>query len=124
MKTSKLSTDSKKLSANAVQIGGDHYKKYPLEHWDMVLLFNLDYLLGLATKYMLRWEDKGGILDLEKAVHVIQKKIEIEKMRAEGTLTIEIIRRVLAKLEMEKLHTGQKVSSATLPASTRRPYAR
>lgn len=91
------------LSPNDIQIGGDHYKKRVasagLQHWDIVALFNLDYFIGNATKYQFRWEDKGGIQDLEKSVHYIQKKIDIERARAAGTLTLDILRKAVADLE-------------------------
>ena len=39
----------------------------------------LGYLEGTAVKYVSRWRAKGGIQDLEKAVHAIQYLIELEK---------------------------------------------
>ena len=60
-------------SANDRQVGGEHYKTGGDQHWD---LFGLDYLIGYATKYM-RWRKKGGIQDLEKAIHVIEKIKEV-----------------------------------------------
>src|SRR6266576_2674736 len=59
---------------NDRQVGGDHYKtKSGIQHWD---LFGPDYLIGYATKYM-RWWKKGGVQDLEKAIHVVEKLKEI-----------------------------------------------
>jgi hypothetical protein len=59
--------------ANSRQVGGDHYKTAGLQHWD---LFGPDYLIGYATKYM-RWRKKGGVQDLEKAIHVVEKLREV-----------------------------------------------
>lgn len=60
--------------ANDRQVGGDHYMTEDgIQHWD---LFGPDYLIGYATKYM-RWRKKGGIEDLEKAIHVVEKLKEI-----------------------------------------------
>ena len=68
------------MKANDLQHGGDHYKKYgDLQPWDVIVAWKLDYLAGTALKYIARWEDKGGIQDLEKAIHFLQKKIEVEK---------------------------------------------
>jgi hypothetical protein len=88
-----------KSSANARQVGGNHYKKHLLEHWDTVVLFNLDYFQASTWKYLLRWRDKNGIQDLEKVVHYAQKYLEIEKLRAEGKLTRSILERAILKLE-------------------------
>lgn len=85
--------------ANDKQVGGNHYKKYVLEHWDTVALFDLDYFQGSAWKYLLRWRDKGGIQDLEKSKHYIEKYIEIETARAEGTLTRMLLERAIRELE-------------------------
>lgn len=73
---------SQNTSANSVQVGGSHYKKMPLEHWDLVALAGLDYYQGNITKYVMRWRDKGGIEDLKKARHYLDKYIELEELRA------------------------------------------
>jgi hypothetical protein len=71
-----------KMNANDKQIGGDHYKKYKgLEPWDVVLAWNLGYLEGTALKYIARWRDKNGIEDLKKAIHFLEKLIEVEGMK-------------------------------------------
>jgi hypothetical protein len=58
---------------NARQHGGEHYKKNEYQHWDFVCDTRIHYLLGCATKYVSRWRDKGMGLDLEKAVHYLEK---------------------------------------------------
>jgi len=55
-----------------------------LQHWDIVAHFKLDYFQGQITKYVMRWRDKGGIQDLEKAAHFLEKYIEICKADTEG----------------------------------------
>lgn len=67
-------------SANDVQIGGDHYKQFKgMEPWDVITGWNLGYLDGTALKYIARWKHKNGIQDLEKAIHFLQKAIEVYK---------------------------------------------
>lgn len=67
-------------SANDVQIGGDHYKQFKgMEPWDVITGWNLGYLDGTALKYIARWKHKNGVQDLEKAVHFLQKAIEVYK---------------------------------------------
>lgn len=67
--------------ANKRQVGGTHYKKMRgvTEHWDIVVQHELDYFQGQITKYVMRWRDKGGVADLEKARHFLDKYIEINK---------------------------------------------
>src|SRR5215469_7335598 len=80
------------MSANQRQVGGNHYQSN-LQHWDYVVANNLDYFQAQITKYVTRWKRKGGIRDLEKAQHFLEKYIEVarsdpefcmaESMRAE-----------------------------------------
>lgn len=102
-------------NANDVQHGGNHYKKAgALQHWDIVALFNLDYFLGNSTKYQFRWQDKGGILDLKKSIHYVQKKIEIEEARAAGTLTEDILTRALQSCsKVDAAESSDEVAALT-----------
>jgi hypothetical protein len=71
---------AKPKSANERQVGGTHYKRPgAIEHWDIVWQWNLDYYQGQITKYVMRWREKGGSADLEKAQHFLQKYIELVK---------------------------------------------
>lgn len=54
------------------QVGGNHYgKKYG--HWDYCKDAQTPYLEGNATKYLMRWRDKAGIVDLEKSLSYVDK---------------------------------------------------
>ncbi len=64
---------SKGGKIDAIQIGGDHYKNHAYQHWNMVCDTDLPYVLGCATKYVSRWENKNGIEDLRKSIHYIEK---------------------------------------------------
>lgn len=64
---------------NSRQVGGSHYGLKAFQHWDMVAMFKLDYFQGQITKYVLRWRDKNGVEDLEKAAHYLEKYIAVEK---------------------------------------------
>lgn len=72
------------MSANEVQHGGDHYKTQAIQVWDYVTSNNIPYLEGNAIKYLSRWRSKGGIEDLLKAKHYVEKIIENEKQRLEA----------------------------------------
>ena len=74
------------MSANARQVGGEHYVQYgDLQHWDVVNHFNLDYFQGQITKYVMRHKDKGGLSDLRKAQHFLEKYIEVVEEAAGPT---------------------------------------
>lgn len=65
--------------ANKYMVGGGHYKRHTYETWDVILDWQLGYLDGNAVKYLSRWRHKGGVQDLKKAAHYIQKLIEVEE---------------------------------------------
>ena len=67
--------------ANARQEGGSHYKQFKYETWDVILDWGLGYLDGNAVKYLSRWRLKGGVQDLKKARHYIDKLIETEEKK-------------------------------------------
>lgn len=66
------------MSANDKQIGGSHYKS-TMECWDYIMSNELGYLEGTAIKYLTRWRKKNGVEDLRKAIHFIEKLIEVEE---------------------------------------------
>lgn len=67
------------MSANERQVGGAHYARHgDLQHWDIVEHFKLDYFQGQITKYVMRWRDKDGVQDLQKAAHFLAKYIELQ----------------------------------------------
>jgi hypothetical protein len=64
-------------SANDTQVAGDHYKSKAIQPWDYIVSNELGYLEGNVVKYVSRWKDKGGIDDLRKARHYLDKLIEV-----------------------------------------------
>lgn len=64
------------MTANEVQHGGTHYKQFAIQPWDFILSNNLGYLEGSAIKYISRWKFKGGVEDIKKAIHFLQKLVE------------------------------------------------
>ena len=65
------------IRANAKQVGGAHYAVKAIQPWDYIIANDLGYLEGNIVKYVSRWKDKGGIEDLKKAQHYLQKLIEV-----------------------------------------------
>lgn len=76
-----LDQQHRSSGANATQVGGSHYKQFKYETWDVILDWGLGYLDGNAAKYLSRWRHKGGVEDLKKARHYIDKLIETETQR-------------------------------------------
>lgn len=67
--------------ANAEQHGGTHYKALAIEPWDFIVANGIGFLEGNAIKYLTRWRDKGGMEDLRKARHYLDKLIEVETQK-------------------------------------------
>jgi hypothetical protein len=68
-------------TANEIQIGGDHYKEKTIQPWDFIAANQLGYFEGNIVKYVSRWRDKGGINDLKKARHYLDKLIELSETK-------------------------------------------
>lgn len=69
------------MTANQTQIGGTHYKDMRIQPWDyMRECMSADgfagYLQGCCIKYLSRFHRKGGVEDLRKARHYLDKLIE------------------------------------------------
>ena len=71
-----------------VQVGGTHYKDMTIQPWaafDSWLSTeqHVGYLLGTAIAYLARFNSKGvgkgGLVDVEKATHTLQRLVEVAK---------------------------------------------
>lgn len=62
--------------ANTRQVAGDHYIQ-PIQPWDYIAANGLDFFEGNIVKYVTRWKKKGGVEDLQKARHYLDKLIEL-----------------------------------------------
>ena len=67
------------MSANDEQVGGTHYKDKSIQPWDYIAANNIGYFEGNIIKYVSRWRSKGGVDDLNKAAHYLEKLIELQK---------------------------------------------
>jgi hypothetical protein len=71
------------------QVGGDHYNKHMnLQTWDIVDEYGLTYYEGNALKYILREKD-NRVEDLEKAIHYLEKQIEVLKQEDDSPKLFE-----------------------------------
>lgn len=71
------------MSANSTQIGGEHYTSKAVQPWEAMEAWMTyeqfaGFLRGNAIKYLARCDDKGGVDDLRKARHYIDKLIEFK----------------------------------------------
>lgn len=70
-----------KPNANTAQVGGNHYIGREIQPWDYIVSNNLGYLEGNIIKYVSRYDKKGGLVDLQKAKHYLEKLIEVKYER-------------------------------------------
>jgi hypothetical protein len=72
-------------SALDIQEGGDHYKKLGhYQPWEVLSKWMKPdelkgFMKGTVIAYLAREEDKGGRLDIKKAMHTIQLYLELTK---------------------------------------------
>lgn len=63
------------MNASDTQVGGTHYQ-LAIQPWDYIAANGLGYFEGNVVKYVSRWKSKGGVEDLRKARHYLDKLIE------------------------------------------------
>jgi Protein of unknwon function (DUF3310) len=66
------------MTALKSQVGGDHYTKLKIQPVEYIHANNIPFMEGCIIKYVTRWRDKGGIKDLDKAIHFINLLKELE----------------------------------------------
>jgi hypothetical protein len=71
----------KKTKALQTQIGGSHYTDMAIQPIEYILANNIPFPEGNVIKYVSRWRAKGGVKDLEKAVHHLKLLIEHESTK-------------------------------------------
>lgn len=98
------------MSANDIQVGGDHYAG-KFQHWDMVTAYGNPYLEGAATKYISRWRKKNGLQDLRKAEHFILKlREEATAGRIQPNTKIPVVANAIAFCEAHSLGTYEAIA--------------
>lgn len=68
------------------QVGGEHYRQHVVQPWDAMESWLSEeefcgFLRGNVIKYIARYRDKGGVQDLKKAAHYLDKLITEEMGR-------------------------------------------
>jgi len=75
-------TDLHEMATRLRQVGGEHYTSKAVQPWDAMESWMTEeqfrgFILGNVIKYIARFQDKGGRLDLEKAKHYLDKCLEL-----------------------------------------------
>jgi hypothetical protein len=75
---------TKMMASEDRQEGGDHYRAMSIQPWAVMQSWMTaeafqGFLMGNILKYMARWETKGGVEDLRKARHYLDKLIELNE---------------------------------------------
>ena len=61
------------------QVGGKHYKNFPIQPYEFISKNNLSFFQGCVVKYVCKYLQKNGIEDLEKIKHYCD--LEIKKLK-------------------------------------------
>ena len=70
---------NKETSTLEKQVGGDHYKKMKYQPWEIISGNGYDFFEGNALAYIMRWKEKNGCEDLDKAIHYLEHMKELAK---------------------------------------------
>ena len=75
-------SNAKDMKANDRQVAGDHYKNMGVQPWKAMESWLTPeqfagFLRGNAIKYLARCDVKGGLDDIKKARHYIDKLVEV-----------------------------------------------
>ena len=79
------------VDVDTKQVGGAHYKDKAIQPWTyMEANFTKEeftgFLQGNAFKYLARYKEKNGVEDLKKAIHYIEKLIQVEGTNGEESI--------------------------------------
>ena len=68
------------MSALDTQVGGNHYKEFAIQPAEFIHKNQIGFLAGNIIKYVVRYDKKNGLQDLEKAEHYLQMLKEFYKL--------------------------------------------
>ena len=67
-----------KMSALDKQVAGKHYKDFVIQPIEFITKNNISFIEGNIIKYICRWQDKGGVEDLDKVIHYVELLKELK----------------------------------------------
>lgn len=88
------------MSANDIQHGGSHYGEEKVQHWDFTWTHGYNQFEYSATKYVERCWLKNGVQDLRKALHHLQKYMEVGIFNHTGRRSADDMIRYLLRKEL------------------------
>ena len=65
------------MTATKKQVGGKHYTNYKIQPIEFITSNNIGFIEGNVIKYLLRFKEKNGLQDLDKAIHYLELLKEI-----------------------------------------------
>lgn len=117
------------MTANETQVGGDHYKDKAIQPWDYITGNEMAYLEGCIVKYISRHRDKGGLEDLHKARHYLDKLIEVEESKTPTVSQAPVFEAeyekhpITSMAELAKLREKADKATAKFLKKNRKPKA-
>lgn len=78
-----LEAEGYKTGTMARQEGGDHYREMSIQPWEALAVWltpeeHRGYHKGVAVSYLAREGSKGGSGDIRKAIHHLERLLEVE----------------------------------------------
>lgn len=108
------------MDANTKQVDGDHYKS-SYEHWDFVEDEKIPYLEAVAIKYITRWRNKNGQVDLDKGVHYCEKLLERIQFRRRSPRSEGVYAHVFRSYQQQNQLTDEEMQIIRLIVNWVRP---
>ena len=84
------------------QVGGNHYQKYKYQPYEFFRDIGADFFLGNAIKYVVRFKDKNGQEDINKAVSYLEEMLKFDEYYSckwYNIANLEFINRFLAQFD-------------------------
>ena len=78
-----MGSGADRSQVDKMQVAGNHYKTEndSQQHWNLAIDLEWTYMQAQIIKYLMRFRNKNGVQDLEKARHFLDKLIEVEKAK-------------------------------------------
>lgn len=89
------------MSALGLQVGGSHYKTMKIQPLEYCHANNIGKIEGDVIAYVSRWRSKGGIEDLQKAVHELEILIELEQASMAAQAGAENLAKEISRIDQQ-----------------------
>ena len=66
------------MSKLDIQVGGDHYRQFAIQPVVFINANDIPYIEGRVIEYVCRHGSKGGVQDIDKAIHYLEMLKELE----------------------------------------------